>query len=253
MTDHLSRQKRNNAQLAAFGILIVGATLLVISEKPHPGSHDLPDFPDGDIAQHKEAFFAFLAPIAAHHNDRIRDERAFLLSIDENSGPAWWHRRRFAALAERYDVDVDKLGFPEAFARLKRRVDVIPPALVLVQAAKESGWGRSRFAREGNALFGEWCFTEGCGMVPARRAKGRRHEVREFDTVHDAVASYMDNLNSHRSYRELRAARAEMRDDGEKLSALNLAEHLSLYSERGKVYAEEISRMIISNGLESRR
>lgn len=238
----------------AVGLLLtVGSILLFSFPKPHPGEVDLPPLPKSDIAARKSAFFAFLEPVVKHHNERIREERAFVLKIDPEYGPTFWQRSRFRQIADRYGVDVEKLGFTESLALLKRRVDVIPPALVLVQAAKESGWGRSRFAREGNALFGERCFSQGCGMMPARRTAGRRHEVRAFDNVHDAVASYMDNINSHRSYRELRTARAAMRDDGEKLSALSLTEHLSQYSERGKVYAEEISRMIVSNGLEALR
>ncbi|MGB5354294.1 MAG: glucosaminidase domain-containing protein [Woeseia sp.] len=251
MSEIARHRSRLHAQFAAFFVAIVGVTLLLTHEKPHPGAVDLPALPKHDLAARKEAFFSFLMPIVVHHNDRIRDERAFLFSLKEREGPGFWQRRRFKALAERYEVDVDELGYAQALVLLKRRVDVIPPSLVLIQAAKESGWGRSRFAREGNALFGEWCFSEGCGMVPARRAQGRKHEVRSFDNVHDAVASYMDNINSHRSYRDLRIARAEMRDDGEKLSGLRLAEHLMRYSERGAPYVEEIRRMIINNGLES--
>lgn len=251
MSNNARHRSRRQAQFAAYFVTLVGATLLMTHEKPHPGAIDLPPLPTGDIAARKQAFFDFLRPIVVHHNDRIREERAFLMSLDIAEEPGWWQRRRFAELAVRYAVDRSALGHAEALTLLRRRVDVIPPSLVLIQAAKESGWGRSRFAREGNALFGEWCFSEGCGMVPKRRSAGRRHEVRSFDSVHDAVASYMDNINSHRGYRDLRVARAAMRDDGEKLSGLRLAEHLLRYSERGDVYVNEIRNMIIANGLES--
>ncbi|MDZ7770570.1 MAG: glucosaminidase domain-containing protein [Woeseiaceae bacterium] len=152
--------------------------------------------------------------------------------------------------AEKYFVDIEELDDDEALELLQRRVDTIPEALVLVQAAKESGWGRSRFAREGNALFGEWCYNEGCGIVPGARGEGRTHEVRAFDTVYDAVGSYIRNLNTHRSYLDLRLARQAARESGEAPSAFQLAEHLSRYSERGDVYVREIQSMIRQNDLE---
>jgi Bax protein len=186
-----------------------------------------------------------------HHNDRIREERAWLLAIDDSRSLGFLDRRRYAALATRYDVNLQELSPTQAQALLRRRVDVIPEALVLIQAAKESGWGSSRFAQDGNALFGEWCFTRGCGMVPSDRDGDSSHEVRSFDSVHEAVGSYMDVINSHSSYAELRIAREQMRASGEPLSALRLAEHLSEYSERGDAYVQEVQSMIIENGLEA--
>ncbi len=251
MRDFAFSQTSQRTRWAALLVGIAAIVLLVTFEKPHPGAVDLPPLPADDIAARKQAFLEFLRPIVVHHNDRIREERAFLLTLEGRDAPGWGQTGRFHELAKRYDVDTDELDFAASLEMLKRRVDVIPPALVLIQAAKESGWGRSRFAREGNALFGERCFEKGCGIVPANRVKGLLHEVRSFDTVHDSVASYMDNINSHRSYRDLRLARAEMRDDENKLSALSLAAHLLRYSERGEAYVQEIRRMIISNGLES--
>ncbi len=245
-TDTSSR----HARLSALLLFVAGTTLLATWEKPHPGAVDLPRLPTGDIAARKAAFFEFLRPVVRHHNERILEEREFVLSLAGRDKLGWLERRRFARLAQRYAVDLENLDYDSAYELLRRRVDIVPPALVLIQAAKESGWGRSRFARQGNALFGEWCFSEGCGMVPGRRAPGRSHEVRAFATVHDAVGSYMDNLNSHRSYRELRLARQEMREQGEELSALGLAAHLSRYSERGRAYVQEIRAMILQNGLE---
>lgn len=210
----------------------------------------MPVLPDGTVAARKEAFFEFLKPIVRHHNARLRQEREWLESLDQDSPPSWWQERRFRQLAVRYGVD-SNLSYAEQHQILRRRVDVIPEALVLVQAAKESGWGRSRFALDGNALFGEWCFDRGCGIVPGNRTAGRRHEVRAFPSVHDAVASYMDNLNSHDSYRDLRLAREKMRQRDQKLSSLRLADELSNYSERGEAYIREVKSMILQNGLES--
>ena len=242
---------RRKARNAAISVLLAGSLLLLSHEKPHPGEIDLPPLPQGDIAARKQAFFEFLRPIVRHYNERIRTDRAFVRSIENKQRLSWRERRRLRPIARRYDVDIDNLEYESAMVLLRYRVDVVPPALVLIQAAKESGWGRSRFAREGNALFGEWCFSEGCGIVPAQRARGSRHEVRAFDNVHDAVGSYIDNINTHPSYRELRIARAGMRERGEKLSALELAGYLTRYSERGEAYVEEIRQMILQNGLDS--
>lgn len=251
MTDHVSPNASRDAGISALALLLAGTLMLASFEKPHPGASDLPPLPKNDIAARKEAFFDYLRPIVSHHNRRILHERRFIVSLEGKDELGWLERRRFERLARRYDVDLDALDHDDAYELLRRRVDVVPQALVLIQAAKESGWGRSRFARKGNALFGEWCFSRGCGIVPGNRAPGRTHEVRSFGTVHEAVGSYMDNLNSHRSYRELRLARERMREEGEELSALRLAEHLSRYSERGQAYVREIRNMIVQNGLEN--
>lgn len=251
MTRSEPTNARRNALLAAGAVLLAGTLLLFSWEGPHPGATALPELPADDIDARKQAFFDYLRPIVRHHNNRIREERAFVLSLDPSEGPGFLKARRFRALARQYRIDLDTLDYEDAHSLMRRRVDIVPPALVMIQAAKESGWGRSRFAKEGNALFGEWCFTPGCGIVPGRRAPGRTHEVRAFDSVHDAVGSYMTNLNSHRSYRDLRLAREQMREEGEPLSPLRLADYLSRYSERGQAYVDEIRAMIIQNGLQS--
>lgn len=247
--DNATRHSRQ-AGLSALLLVAAGTLLLATFEKPHTGATGLPALPTGDVEARKAAFFEFLRPIVRHHNERIRDERDFVQSIESEDDLGWLERRSFERLARRYDVDLGVLAFDDALELLKRRIDVIPPGLVLIQAAKESGWGRSRFAREGNALFGEWCFRAGCGMVPGQRTPGRSHEVRSFRTVHDSVGSYMNNINSNRSYRELRLAREQMRAENSELSSLSLADYLSRYSERGQAYVREIRTMIRQNGLE---
>jgi Bax protein len=132
---------------------------------------------------------------------------------------------------------------------LLQRVDVVPVSLVLAQAAKESAWGRSRFAREGNNLFGEWCFTAGCGMVPRRRESGKTHEVETFPSVRAAVASYIHNLNSHPSYRMLRSIRASLREAGKPLNGLALARGLEAYSAQGSDYVASVRDIIRKNRL----
>ncbi len=136
-------------------------------------------------------------------------------------------------------------------AELARRLDEVPAALVLAQAANESAWGSSRFAREGKNLFGEWTYKNGEGLIPDERAEGENHAVRIFPTLRASVQSYFNNINSGRAYEALRVMREELRNDSRSLDALKLATGLSRYSERGEAYVEEIKKMIRSNRLSS--
>ncbi|MEX0914821.1 MAG: glucosaminidase domain-containing protein, partial [Wenzhouxiangellaceae bacterium] len=150
-------------------------------------------------------------------------------------------------LAEEYDVDWERDDRLESVAMLERRVDAVPVSLALVQAATESGWGRSRFAVEGNNLFGHWCYRRGCGLVPERRNTGAAHEVAAFDSVSASVRRYLHNLNTHAAYAPLRAIRARLRDNGESPSAMALADGLTRYSERREEYVDEIKTVIRVN------
>jgi len=221
-----------------------------------PGTEPLPAFHEIEqVSEKKQRFFAYLTPVIRAENERIRSQRERLLTIVEaqraGEEPGWLDRRFIADLADEYRLDTEDLDMSQTLDRLVERVDVIPRSLVLVQAAKESGWGSSRFARRANNLFGQWCFEAGCGVVPRNRPAGRTHEVQSFDTVRDAVASYVRNLNTHRSYEELREVRAELRAADAPLSGVRLATGLDRYSERGEVYVREVQSMIRQNDLEA--
>jgi Bax protein len=155
----------------------------------------------------------------------------------------YWMRR----LAAEYDLEWPGTSREETLAVLERRVDIVPEALALVQAAKESGWGRSRFARLGNNLFGHWCYVRGCGLVPARRNTDASHEVAAFESVRQSVRRYLNNLNTHDSYLPLRRIRAAEREAGLRPRALTLADGLIRYSERRQAYVDEIKQIIRSN------
>jgi len=243
--------KRHRQPLYGAAAVAIVLTLAVALPPSRPGAGDLPAFDQQDTASRKQAFFDYLRPIARYHNARIAKERETLLALAADDSPGWLARWRLRSLADAYGVDMDQSDYDEVIRLLKRRIDVVPVSLVLVQAAKESAWGRSRFARKGNALFGEWCFTRGCGMVPGARDEGRTHEVEAFDSVYDAVGSYMHNLNTHDSYAELRAARQLMRQEQEKPTGVELAQHLGRYSERGDAYVREVLSMIRQNDLDT--
>jgi uncharacterized FlgJ-related protein len=128
------------------------------------------------------------------------------------------------------------------------RVDIIPPSLALAQAAEESGWGTSRFADVGNALFGQWTWSEGIAPLEQREGKGD-YRIAKFDSPLDSVRAYMLNLNTHAAYRSLRERRREMRVRGDQLSGWELAETLTSYSERGAAYVETLHTIMRVNRL----
>ncbi|MCH8859146.1 MAG: glucosaminidase domain-containing protein, partial [Proteobacteria bacterium] len=198
-------------------------------------------------ADRKTLFFKTVLPIILRVNDEIKSDRARLLKlrVDGAKGglPPAADRLWLAAMAEKYRVKRGDLG------ELARRVDLIPPSLALAQAAEESGWGTSRFAVEGNALFGQWTFTPGSGLKPRRRDAGKSYRIRAFDTLLDAVRAYTLNLNTHRAYRVFRQRRLEMRRDDRAVDGMALAETLTSYSQRGKKYVRSIRTIIDVNRL----
>lgn len=201
----------------------------------------------------KQAFFEYFEPMIKDHNQRLHKRRQQLLAIEasllNNGQLTRRERNQMQAWVIQYRVPKDN-KLEQQLAILKRRIDSIPPALVMVQAAKESGWGRSRFAREVHNYFGQWCFRLGCGLIPTQRTKGAYHELRRFHSPEEAIASYMHNLNTHRAYKQLRADRAALRAAGKHPSGHQLAGSLGRYSQRGDAYIREIRAMIRSNNLE---
>jgi Bax protein len=131
---------------------------------------------------------------------------------------------------------------------LKVRMDEIPVSIAIAQAAKETGWGTSRFAQEGNALFGQWTWL-GEGIKPAGADTNSTHKVMKFKVLQASVKAYHRNLNTHSSYREFRSVRAELRDKRRPLNSLILSEYLDKYAETGKEYVEILQKIIKQNNL----
>jgi Bax protein len=213
---------------------------------------EVPNFEQfADVRNKKQAFFGFLAPIVQVENASIEQERERVVRIQQHllagNKLSSQQSKQLTAIAERYNVDVDSSDYEATFGVLLRRVDVVPEALVLVQAANESGWGTSRFATEALNFFGQWCFTKGCGLVPDARADDMSHEVRKFSSVNASVRSYLRNINTHPAYFELRRLRAEKRAAGADVRALDLTPGLLSYSERGEEYIYELNSMIRVN------
>lgn len=204
----------------------------------------------------KRIFFRAMAPLALRSNELIRAERERLESLPAGDALTEDHRRWLADLAADYGVESPGGGAGDAAEweavreALRMRVDEVPVSLVLAQAANESGWGTSRFAAEGNALFGQWSFG-GSGMLPeAQRESLGDYRVAAFESPLLSVVAYMRNLNTHASYASLREIRARARAAGDVPRGLDLAAGLERYSERGQAYVDEIRSMIEFNGIQ---
>lgn len=221
----------------------------------------LPDFASySDVSRMKADFFAYLEPIVSYHNRQILQQREQLQYLYQRLAAGEQlegvDREFLLLLSAEYDYGLDsgwEIEVEEnleshpvnrSIRQLLLRVDEVPIDLAVVQAAKESGWGRSRFAVEANNLFGHWCYSAGCGLVPEQRTEGAVHEVRKFASVVDAIGAYMKNLNSYYTYETLRLIRAGLRSSGEPLSGAALADGLLYYSQRRDAYIDEIKTMI---------
>lgn len=203
------------------------------------------------VAVRKNHFLRIVLPIVLAVNEEIAAERnrVLILKAQMDSGDvlrgedAEW----LATLASRYKLD-PVLGARNIDALLTR-VDEISVSVALAQAIEESGWGRSRFARNGNALFGQRTWVAGGGIVPTGRGANQTFEVKAFPTLLDSVRRYARNLNTHGAYANFRTLRREFRRDGRPLDGHELAQGLLSYSERGADYVANLRNLIRTNRL----
>lgn len=197
----------------------------------------------------KQVFFQALLPMVVAENARIAQQRAFVLAQFAEAGDLdSAEQQTLSEIAEHYGVD-KPLDDPAARRRLLRRLDTVPPALVLAQAAKESGWGTSRFALEANNLFGMWTWDADAGLAPRDADEDADHYVRIFPDLRASVRGYLYNINVGHAYLDLRAMRATLRAAGKAPDALKLAAALENYSANGARYVKAVQRMIRRNEL----
>lgn len=215
--------------------------------------HDviLPNFAKiADVKTKKRKFFQYIYPAIAQENSQIlavREEVAAMMEalfLEENLSAQ--QQTLLKRLIKKYKVS-KKYSLLQQLNELLLRVDVVPVELVLVQAANESAWGTSRFARIGLNFFGIWCYKKGCGMVPGGRDAGLKHEVEAFDSVEHAVQRYLHNINTNHAYTVFRTIRGQLRAQEQPLSPQVLATGLLRYSIRGTDYVLEITQMIRHN------
>ena len=190
----------------------------------------------------KNTFIKILLPLVLIENNEILEKRKKLFKIlakqSNTRGEKVWLKRRFQ------DYEIKN----EDIAELKVRMDIIPVSLAIAQAAKESGWGTSRFALEGNAMFGQWTWGQD-GIEPAEKQKGQDHKILRFSMLRSSVVAYQKNLNTHTGYKKFREKRAELRKNNKKISGTDLVNYLDNYAATGKEYTKILKKIILQNEL----
>ncbi|MFA0442565.1 glucosaminidase [Vibrio sp. 10N.286.49.C2] len=258
---------RKSHTLMAAAVLLSGSTFLYLG-------HDRERSEDGDVSEpalvpisdsppdiaaitdtktKKQTFFDYLRPGIEIENARIEKERQRILrfknALDEQS-LTQEQIETAKRLGRLYNLEPTEVTY-QWIEQLLHRVDVLPEALVLTQAANESAWGTSRFAKEANNYFGQWCYSKGCGVVPLQRGTGKSHEVAKFSSPQESIYGYFMNVNRNNAYAELRTIRSQIRDEGQspltEASALKLTNGLLRYSERGEAYVKDLQAMIRHN------
>ena len=190
----------------------------------------------------KEFFIQIVLPLIVKENNNIRIDRKTLFSVINKSNNSVAEKQWLEKKYKQYGVKSGDLS------SLKVRMDEIPVSLAIAQAAKETGWGTSRFAQEGNALFGQWTWS-GEGLKPKDADSDQGHKVMKFNVLQASVRAYQRNLNTHRTYREFRKARAELRDLNKPLDSMELSKYLNKYAETGNQYVEVLQKIIKQNNL----
>ncbi|MDQ8199271.1 glucosaminidase domain-containing protein [Pelagicoccus enzymogenes] len=240
--------------IAVYSVFSVVET--IIEEERYEEVH-LPNFAAiTSTKERKQAFFDFLEPFVVEANGDILEERAEVLKLqayfERNQRLNGSRLESFNQLRESYKLDPVDSASAQSFRELLNRVDTIPVSLALAQAAIESGWGTSRFARQGNNLFGMWCYEPGCGLVPKRRSPGKTHEVTVYRSPRESFLAYLRNLNTGPAYGALRDIRASHRENGVEPSGRDLAPGLVRYSQERWTYVDKVRGMIAANRLDSR-
>ena len=196
----------------------------------------------GDTKTKRELFIKIVLPLILDENLKITEDRKKLFKIlgknFNTAGERVWLKRRF----KEYKIDSGDL------AKLKMRMDIIPVSIGLAQAANESGWGTSRFALEGNALFGQWTWSKK-GISPKNKDPNASHKVLQFQVLKASVKAYKNNLNTHNAYKEFREARAKLRQEDKQVIGTELTKYLSRYASIGEKYVKILDDIIKNNSL----
>lgn len=216
--------------------------------RPPPPIWPIPEDP---TEARKANMINTLLPLIQKNNRRLLEQRKYATELQEkvlnnvtlDSSDTKW----LTSMGKRYRLSETESYDQKWMSILLRRLDIIPADLALAQAAMESAWGESRFAQEGNNFFGQWCFQEGCGIVPSKRPADATYEVKSFDSPADSVRLYMRNLNSHPRYAQLRIIRERARANSEDIDGQALAAGLHGYSAIGDTYIHTLRALIRAN------
>ncbi|MDX1810765.1 MAG: glucosaminidase domain-containing protein [Gammaproteobacteria bacterium] len=197
-----------------------------------------------DFRIRKRYFIQSMLPIIYAEQQHIERVRQTIVEKLNRTGNNASDHQWFNKLLNDYGVKAQ--GFKAQRKELLKRLDSLPTRLILAQAAIESAWGTSRFAREGNSLFGEWTYNKNNGLVPSKRDSDKTHRIKTFNSLRDSVRSYIKNINKNRAYAELREKRHEMRQLNKPLDAFELAQGLKRYSQKGKHYVAILHKLMRS-------
>ena len=196
----------------------------------------------GDTKKKRELFIKIVLPLILNENEKITQDRKKLFKILSKNfntvGERVWLKRRF----KEYKIADQDLS------KLKMRMDIVPVSIALAQAANESGWGTSRFALEGNALFGQWTWSKK-GISPKNKDPNQSHKVLQFQVLKASVKAYKNNLNTHNAYKEFREVRAQIRQENKQIIGLDLVKYLKAYAADGERYVLIIEDIIEKNSL----
>lgn len=237
-----------------FTLIALIVFLLFLVVPPSPPSKPMhttveekvPDFGQyRDIKQKKQAFFDFMYPKVEQAIIEIMQDRAWIQSHKYQPNNPKWQK-----LVQDYRVKTEQHTPAEIKQALLKRVDLIPPSMALAQAANESAWGTSRFAKQAKNFYGQWCFTKGCGIEPKLMNPKHYHAVHKFNTVLGSVRSYMRNINRHPSYKLVREIRWHLRQKKQFPYGIYLVDGLVNYSQHKEVYIKELKAMIRYNRLQ---
>ena len=196
----------------------------------------------GDTNKKRELFIKIILPLILNENEKIVEDRKKLFKIlgknFNTAGERVWLKRRF----KEYKIEDQDL------AKLKMRMDIVPVSIAIAQAANESGWGTSRFALEGNALFGQWTWSKK-GISSKNKDPDQNHKILQFQILKASVRAYKNNLNTHNAYQEFREARAKIRQEGKEINGWDLTKYLKNYAAIGEEYIVILGSIIKKNSL----
>ncbi len=190
----------------------------------------------------KETFIKIVLPLVVAENEKILDDRDKLKKLIEKKFTSDLEKQWLRQKLLEYKVKKGNLD------ELMERMDIIPASIALAQAAKESGWGTSRFALEGNAIFGQWTW-DGQGIAPLERDSNKNHKILKFPILRASVKAYQNNLNTHKSYLKFREKRKKLREKNKRISGLDLTDTLKNYAQTGSEYTKILNQIITQNNL----
>lgn len=201
-----------------------------------------------DVKKQKQEFLNFLAPMIEKELEEVREDREFIKKYFSSGLFGIRHDGlgllKLMKIKKRYKIK-DVYNLDEYLLR----VDTIPTSIILAQAALESGWGKSRFVRKANNIFGQWTYS-GKGLVPKNRDEGAKHRIKIFDSLQHSIRGYLININVGWAYKSLRKKRAQLRkEQGDNINGLDLYGEYIMYSQLREEYTKRLKKMIIRNGL----